>query len=172
MSLKSENNKNLLAIFLTKPVKNNSALWGSCQQSNKNQALSLFFFGIPIAYLKNAMRKQLLFSFLFWVFSLGINSSLFAEENSSVIVSTLQSMCEKIAVYEKECGSRPPQECKSYNPETIENFVGLCFYNSTLSSSACIKQINWLYADLFSKNHVEPCKTSLNTASAQNQNLE
>ncbi len=83
---------------------------------------------------------------------------------SSLETRQLSSMCEKIHAYEGECGSSSPSECKSSNKEAVDTFLNLCFFNNTTNSLACIKRINWLYADMFANNQVEPCKTSLNEA--------
>lgn len=73
----------------------------------------------------------------------------------------LTSMCEKIQAYEEECGSASPAQCTSSNKVAINDFMNVCFFNNTVNSLACIKRINWLYADMFTHNQVEPCKTSL-----------
>ena len=103
--------------------------------------------------------KKILLSIIF-VFALcaGIYS-LYAQ--GSLEGRQLGSMCEKIQAYEEECGIASPAECKSNNKEVIDNFMGVCFFSNTTNSLACIKRINWLYADMFANNQVEPCKTSL-----------
>lgn len=70
-------------------------------------------------------------------------------------------MCETIHSYENECGTSSPAECKANNKEVVDGFLNLCFFNNTINSLACMKRINWLYADMFANNQVEPCKTSL-----------
>jgi|GEM_PF-6708707 len=76
----------------------------------------------------------------------------------------LEMMCEKIQAYEEACGSASPSECKSNNQEAIDHFFNLCFFSHTSNSLACLKRINWLYSDMFTHHHIEPCKTSLHYA--------
>lgn len=108
------------------------------------------------------MKKIYLGLFLLFAFCFGIYSTY---AQSSVEGRQLSAMCETIHVYEEECGMFSPGECKSENKAVIDRFLNLCFFNNTTNSLACLKRINWLYADMFANNQVEPCKTSLNQAS-------
>lgn len=76
----------------------------------------------------------------------------------------LSAMCEKIHAFEEECGAASPGECSAGDKAIVNDFLNVCFFNNTANSLACIKRINWLYADMFANNQIEPCRTSLSSA--------
>lgn len=107
---------------------------------------------------KEGMKKIYLGILLLLLLCVGAYST-YAQANLES--RQLGLMCETIRVYEEECGTAAPSECKSENKAAIDGFLSLCFFNNTSNSLACLKRINWLYADMFANHKVEPCKTSL-----------
>ncbi len=107
------------------------------------------------------MKKIYLSLALVLVVSLGVYSTY---AQTGVEGRQLTFMCEKIHAFEEECGNNSPTQCNSSNKAVINDFLSVCFFNTTVNSLACIKRINWLYADMFTNNQIEPCKTSLTHA--------
>ena len=104
------------------------------------------------------MKKILLSVIFISALCLGIYS---IHAQASLEGRQLGAMCEKIHSYEEECGTSSPDQCHSNHKEVVDAFMSVCFFSNTTNSLACINRINWLYADMFANNQVDPCKTTL-----------
>lgn len=78
--------------------------------------------------------------------------------------SQLQVLCEKIAAYEKLCGSQTPSSCGADDTDVVDDYVESCFNSYTISSGDCIERINQDYAAQFAQEKVPLCASTLSEA--------